>query len=171
LRCHPSHTTVVADQPARETHRDRREGRQPRPLHHVPNAEVAVSRQMFADMLSLIARLRAPTRARTRGQRHQMRQAPAAEVRFDAVGAARFSAAAWSTGGFECLLRATSAVAHCSSRSKGRFWRRTRPGNLANVALISHRGGTTPTQAPIGKGDLNGNRAYRDYRERKSHLR
>jgi ubiquinone/menaquinone biosynthesis C-methylase UbiE len=31
----------------------------------------------------------------------------------DAVGAARFSAAVWSTAGFDRLLRATSAVAHC----------------------------------------------------------
>ena len=49
---------VVADQPAREAHQDRREGRQPRALRHV--AEVAVSRQMFANILSLIARLRTP---------------------------------------------------------------------------------------------------------------
>ncbi len=28
---------VVADQPAREANQDRREGREPRPLHHVPN--------------------------------------------------------------------------------------------------------------------------------------
>src|SRR5215469_17967881 len=45
------------------------------------------------------------------------------------VRAAGFSAAAWSTGGFECLLRATSAVAHRASRSKGRSWRRTRRGS------------------------------------------
>jgi len=43
---------------------------------------------------------------------------PSVEVRLDTVGAARFSAAAGSPGGFERLLRATSAVAHRSSRSK-----------------------------------------------------
>jgi hypothetical protein len=37
-----------------------RQGRQPRPLRHLPMAEVSVSRQMFGDILSLIAQLRAP---------------------------------------------------------------------------------------------------------------
>jgi hypothetical protein len=37
-----------------------REGRQPRALCDLPDGRVAVSRQMFADILSLIARLRAP---------------------------------------------------------------------------------------------------------------
>jgi hypothetical protein len=37
------------------------EGHQPRSLRHLPMAEVAVSRQMFQQILSLIARLRAPT--------------------------------------------------------------------------------------------------------------
>src|ERR1700751_1515430 len=61
-----------------------------------------------------------------------MRQATTAEVRLDAVGVARFSGAVWSIGGFERLLRATSAVAHCSSRSKGRSWLEP-AGNLVNV--------------------------------------
>jgi len=51
---------VVADQPAREADQDRRQGRQPRRYVRFQMAEVAVSRQMFADILSLIARLRAP---------------------------------------------------------------------------------------------------------------
>ena len=92
--------------------------------------EVAVSRQIFADILSLIAGLLAPP-VPAEGQRHQMRQATTAEMRL-AVGAARFSAAAWSTGGFERHLRATSAVAHCSSRSKGDHGLEP-AGNLANV--------------------------------------
>ena len=50
---------VVADQPAREADQDRRQGRQPRRYVRFQMAEVAVSRQMFADILSLIARLRA----------------------------------------------------------------------------------------------------------------
>ena len=49
--------TMVADEPAREADRDRREGRQPWPLCH---AEVAASRQMFAEILSLNALLRVP---------------------------------------------------------------------------------------------------------------
>jgi hypothetical protein len=82
--------------------------------------EVAVSRQMFADILSLITRLRAPPRPHE-GPTASNAAATTAEVRLDAVGAARFSAAASSTGGFERHLRATSAVVHCSSPSKGRF--------------------------------------------------
>jgi hypothetical protein len=93
--------------------------------------EVAVSRQIFADIQSLIAGLLAPP-VPAEDQRHQMRQATTAEVRLDAVGAAPFSAAAWSTGGFERHLRATSAVAHCSSRSKGDHGLEP-AGNLANV--------------------------------------
>ena len=50
---------VVADGPAREADQDRREGRQPRPLRHVPNGRGGgAAREMFADILSLIARLR-----------------------------------------------------------------------------------------------------------------
>jgi hypothetical protein len=39
---------------------DQRQGRQPRPVSHFQLAEVEVPRQMFAEILSLIARLRAP---------------------------------------------------------------------------------------------------------------
>jgi hypothetical protein len=39
---------------------DRRQGCQPWALRHVPDGQVAVSRQMFNEILSLIARLRAP---------------------------------------------------------------------------------------------------------------
>jgi hypothetical protein len=51
---------VIADQPAREADQDRPEGCEPRPVRHVQMAQVAVSRQMFQEILSLIARLRAP---------------------------------------------------------------------------------------------------------------
>jgi hypothetical protein len=37
----------------------RRQGREPRPVHDLSDGEVAVPRQMFQDILSLIARLRA----------------------------------------------------------------------------------------------------------------
>jgi hypothetical protein len=52
--------TVVADQPAREADQDRRQGGPPRALVTFQMAQVAMSRQMFAEILSLIARLRAP---------------------------------------------------------------------------------------------------------------
>jgi len=87
--------------------------------------KVAVSRQMSADILSLIARLRAPPVP-------AMRQATTAEVRLDVFGTARFSAEAWSTGGFQRHLRATNVVAHCSNRSKGDHGLEP-AGNLANV--------------------------------------
>ena len=48
------------------------------------------------------------------GTKSGKRQATTAEMRLDAVGAARFSGAAWSTGRFEGLLRATRAVTHCA---------------------------------------------------------
>ncbi len=48
---------MVADQPAREAGQDRREGREHGPYVTFQMAEVAVSRQMFADILTLIARL------------------------------------------------------------------------------------------------------------------
>jgi hypothetical protein len=73
-----------------------------------------------------------PAPGTTVARRHQMRQATTAEVRLDAVGAAPFGAAAWSTGGFERHLRATNVVAHCSSRSQGDHGLEL-AGNLANV--------------------------------------
>ena len=51
--------TVVADQPAREADQDRRKGGHGRYVTF-QLAEVVVSRQMFKDILMLIARLRAP---------------------------------------------------------------------------------------------------------------
>jgi hypothetical protein len=51
---------LVADQPPQEADQDRREGHKPRRYVTFRMAEVAVCRQMFADILSLNARLRAP---------------------------------------------------------------------------------------------------------------
>jgi hypothetical protein len=51
---------VVADQLAREAGQDWRQGRQPGRYITFHLAEVAVPRQMFADILWRIARLRAP---------------------------------------------------------------------------------------------------------------
>jgi hypothetical protein len=47
-------------QPAGEADQDRRQGRPPWPLRCLEMAELAVSRRMFAEILSLIVRLRAP---------------------------------------------------------------------------------------------------------------
>jgi hypothetical protein len=54
-------SSMVSDRPAREADQNRRQGRQPRSLRQL--AEVAVPRQMFQQILSLIARLRAPAPA------------------------------------------------------------------------------------------------------------
>jgi hypothetical protein len=51
---------VVADQPAREASQDRRQGGEPWRYVTFRMAEVAVPRQMFAEILTLIARPRAP---------------------------------------------------------------------------------------------------------------
>jgi hypothetical protein len=52
-------------------------------------AEVAVPRQMFRDILRLIARLRAHQRRQHEGGSGQIRQATAAEVRLDEGKAVR----------------------------------------------------------------------------------
>jgi hypothetical protein len=51
---------VVADQPAREADQDRRQVVSHGRYVTFQMAEVAVPRQMFAEILSLIARLQAP---------------------------------------------------------------------------------------------------------------
>jgi hypothetical protein len=66
-----------------------------------------------------------------------MRQATTAEARLDTVGAARFSAAACATGGFECLLQGMSACPLLMS-SKKVILASNPPGNLANVGSHSY---------------------------------
>ena len=83
-------------------------------------AEVAVSRQMFQEILSLISRLRAPPARASMRVLGQMRQATTGEVRLDEHKAARLSASAQSTGGFDRLLRTRCAICHCPRRPKGR---------------------------------------------------
>jgi hypothetical protein len=56
----PKQASAVADQPAREANQDRRKVVSHGRYVSFQLAEVAVPRQMFADILSLIARLRAP---------------------------------------------------------------------------------------------------------------
>jgi hypothetical protein len=65
ISCNPDDAkdreAVVADQLAREADQDRREGRSYDRYITFQLAEVAVSRQMFAIILSLIARVRTPS--------------------------------------------------------------------------------------------------------------
>jgi len=64
-------------------------------------AEVTVSRQMIADIVALIAQLRAPPARRREGELGQMmRQTTTAKVRLEAGKATRFSASAKSTDWF-----------------------------------------------------------------------
>jgi hypothetical protein len=65
-------------------------------------AEVAVPRQMFRDILRLIARLRAHQRRQHEGGSGQIRQATAAEVRLDEGRATSSSAETRATRRFGC---------------------------------------------------------------------
>ena len=94
-------------------------------------AEVAVSRQMFADILSLIARLRAPPAPSMRGQeikcgrrRGERYASMQAKRRVSALRCRQPPASIAS-----CSRR---HICRCPSRSKARSWPRNR-GNLANV--------------------------------------
>jgi hypothetical protein len=71
-----------------------------------------------------------------KGQWHQMQQqATIAEVRLDAVGADRLSAAARSTGGFDdcCARQALSPIAQLVQKGDAGF---KFAGDLANVGLL-----------------------------------
>ena len=85
---------MVADQPARETDQDRRKGVSHGRYVTFQMAEVAVPRQMFQEILWLIARLRAPPAAVCGALGQMMRQATTAKERLDAGKAERFSASA-----------------------------------------------------------------------------
>src|SRR5207253_10712627 len=92
---------MVADQLAREADQDRRQGREPRPLHDLSDGRgrgfaTDVRRHPVADR-------QAPgtTRARMRGAWSDVRQATTAEVRLDAGKSSRFSASAQSTDWFD----------------------------------------------------------------------
>jgi hypothetical protein len=113
---------VVADQPAREADQDRREGRQPRRYVTFQIAEVGVPRQMFAEILSRIARLRAPPVPACAGMRAtgQMRQTTP-EVRPDAGRATRFSATARSIGVLTACRARGTRFAVAPRRPKGRL--------------------------------------------------
>jgi hypothetical protein len=95
---------VVPDQPARAADQDRREGGEPRSIPAFQMAEVAVSRQMFQEILSCIARFCGRRPRQHEGRWRQMRQATTGEARPDERKAARFSASAQSTRGFDFTL-------------------------------------------------------------------
>jgi hypothetical protein len=65
-------------------------------------AEIAMPRQMFVDILSLIARLRAPTCASMREEGDQMRQAMTAKVCLDLAKSGRFTVPVLSTACPHC---------------------------------------------------------------------
>ena len=124
--------TVVADQPAREADQDRRQGRQPRALRHVPDGR---GRSLAADVRRHpVADRPAASDARLgmRDRRHQMRQATTAEVRFNAAKSTRFGGSVSSTQRFAASLRAAGRIYPCPSRQKRDPWPRKRR-NLANV--------------------------------------
>jgi hypothetical protein len=96
-------------------------------------AKVAVSRQMFAEILSLIARLRAPS-APARGRGRANPRAARGEACRDAGKTVRIGVAVPSTAGFDRLLLAARQFAVARAGQKGD------PGlkiarNLANVGL------------------------------------
>ena len=71
-------------------------------------AEVAVSRQMFQEILMLVARLRAPPAPAWTGDRVRMRQTTTVEVRLDTGKAKGFGAWAKSTGWFNSTVHAVT---------------------------------------------------------------
>jgi Transposase DDE domain group 1 len=92
-------------------------------------AEVAVPRQMFADILSLIARLRGTTHAHRRGRRDRCGKRQQRRCAFMRSEVARLRGSPWSTRGFDRLLLAARAIRRCSSRSRERSWPRTGRGS------------------------------------------
>jgi hypothetical protein len=94
--------------------------------------EVAVSRQMFADILMRIARLRAPP-VSARGALGSMGQATTAKVRLDAGKAARFTASLQLTGWFDCLLRTRSRDLPLSKTPEGAIMAPQHHRNRGNV--------------------------------------
>jgi len=92
-----------------------------------------MSRQMFADILSLIARLRRCARRHV-GQREQMRQAAIREVCPCARDSAGFSVSVQPTACLDRLLLAARAIGVAQAGQEGDpgF---AAAGNLANVRL------------------------------------
>jgi hypothetical protein len=79
---------------------------------HPGRAEVALPRQIFAEILSLISRLRAPSRHESRGASGEERGVSGANKR------GTFGVSLLSTAGFNRLLPATTAICPCPSRSQ-----------------------------------------------------
>ena len=95
-------------------------------------AEMAVSQQMFADILSLIARLRGTARPSMTSSEVRCGQITRGEVCLGASKAVRFSASVQSTARFDPLLPAPGGICHCPPRSGARSWAQNRR-DLANV--------------------------------------
>ena len=96
-------------------------------------AEVAASRQMFADILSLIAWLRAPPAPGMRDRRHQMRQATTAALRLDTATSAHFSGSVPSTHRLATSMRAAGTIIFARAGQKRDPW----PGKRWNLRLES----------------------------------
>jgi hypothetical protein len=97
-------------------------------------AEVAVSRQMFSEIRSLIARLRAPTRAGMRANgitcgRRRQRRCALMQLEQPGLASQRAQPAALSAS---CARRALLPIAQVVQ--KGRSWPRTRQ-DLVNAGL------------------------------------
>jgi len=92
-------------------------------------AEVAVPRQMFQEILSLIARLRAPT-----GRSGQIRQTTTAEVCLDEGQATSFGPARQETARFGCQRGWLwpNFVAVCLDETKNRARRARNPRNVGS---------------------------------------
>jgi hypothetical protein len=95
-------------------------------------AEVAVSRQTLADLLSLIARLRAPPAPASGSKWIKCGRQRRQRCAWISPKSARFTVPVLSTAGFNRLLLAFGTICRCPSRSKERSRPRNR-GNLVNV--------------------------------------
>ena len=121
---------MVADQPAGEADQDRRQGHGHGRYVAFQMAEIAVPRQMFVDILSLIARLRGTARPSMTSSEVRCGQITRGEVCLGASKAVRFSASVQSTARFDPLLPAPGGICHCPPRSEARSQNRR---DLANV--------------------------------------
>jgi hypothetical protein len=95
-------------------------------------AEVAVSRQMFADILMVTAQLRGATRTGVTGRWSQMRQTTTAEVRLDERNATGCSLASRATRRFGCQRGwpRSNFVARRPDETEDHAQRTGNPGNV-----------------------------------------
>src|SRR6516164_3702513 len=129
---------VVAAQPAREADQDRRKGRQPRTLRHVPDgrgrgAATDVRRHPVADRPAAGAACAGMTGAEVRCGHGAM-----VEVRLDTTKALRFGTAVRPTGGYDALPDTQYAICGCSRRPKDRSFHHNVPesGECSLIASL-----------------------------------